>query len=212
MKKHISWIGLAVLGVVFFAQQGLSQETGSLSPEQMRAKILECMQLSKPGPQHQYIRSSVGEWDLTVRSWPNGPGGPVEESKGKSVITSILGGRFTQEKLTCQIKMPGPDGQMVDGIFEGIMTMGYNNYQKMFVSTWCDNMSTSIITMRGRRDPDTNVLTMYGEADDPMRDVHGRMLKSTVTPMGDGTGVYRMYDLQLADDYLIFEIIYAPSK
>jgi hypothetical protein len=210
MKTYASWILLAGLGLVLMVPQGLSEDE-QMSPEQM-AQMMEMWQkLSEPGDPHKLLHESVGEWDIQMKSYWQGPDVPPQVTSGTSSIKSILGGRFIQESLKCDMMLPGPDG-VVNAKFEGLGTTGYDNYQKVYVSSWCDNMNTAYHTLRGSRNPKTSVLTMYGQMDEPMLGVRGRMVRSVFEMMGKDKAVFKMYDLHAAEDYLVMEIVYTRKQ
>lgn len=212
MKTHMNWVLLAALGIALLTTEGFSDQHAEMTPEQMQAAMDAWMKLNQPGEHHEFLHTAVGEWDIVMRSWCNGPDSPPVESAGKSVVTKILDGRFIQEKVQCVMKMPGPDGKLMEIPFEGINTMGYDNFKKAYVTTWCDNVSTSIMTMKGNRNSKTGALTLYGEMDDSMMNVHDRTIKSTYEQISPDKTIFKMYDLFIGDDFVMFEIIYERSK
>lgn len=212
MKKRMSWLGLGVLGVAFCAQQGMSQDAQSASPEQMQVMMQEWMAMQQPGDEHKQLQASVGEWDLTMTMWYGGPGSEPTKTTGKSVITAIMGGRFIEEKMSGNMLMPGADGKTTEVPFEGVSIMGYDKYKQMYTSFWIDDSNTAMTTMRGSRDPKTGVLTLYGEMDEPMLDVKGRMVRATIEQVSKDKAIFTMYDLHVGEAYKTFEIIYARAK
>ncbi|MBL8746833.1 MAG: DUF1579 family protein, partial [Phycisphaerae bacterium] len=67
-------------------------------------------------------------------------------------------------------QVKGPDGQSMVP-FEGMSTMGYDNHKKQYVSTWIDNMSTSMLIEWGECDGEGKVITTKGSSYDPMSGV-----------------------------------------
>ena len=47
--------------------------------------------------------------------------------------------------------------------FKGMSIEGYDNVQKKFVATWCDNMGTSILSSEGSYDPASKTFTYNAE-------------------------------------------------
>ncbi|MFQ5807756.1 MAG: DUF1579 family protein [Phycisphaerae bacterium] len=75
-----------------------------------------------------------------------------------------------------------------------------------FVGTWADNMNTRPITMSGRCDPSGKAFAFYGEMDEPMLDIHGRMVKSVSRIINNDKHVFEIYDLHAGDNYKVLEI------
>ncbi|MFM9956448.1 MAG: DUF1579 domain-containing protein [Phycisphaerales bacterium] len=122
--------------------------------EKMMAEMMKGM---SPGPMHEWLKKWEGNWDLAAKAYMS-PGAPPSEMKMTSEATMSMGGRFLIEKVSGQIDMG-----MGPAAFEGVSTMGYDNYQKKFVSTWYDNMSTGIMIETGTVDATGKVLTSEGE-------------------------------------------------
>ena len=55
--------------------------------------------------------------------------------------------------------MPGADEKMMEMSFKGMAIEGHDDVQQKFVSTWIDNMGTSIIMSEGTYDPSTRTFT-----------------------------------------------------
>ncbi len=87
----------------------------------------------------------AGTWTYTVKMWM-APDAPPMESKGSAVRKPIMEGRYFVANFTGEMKMPGEDGKMKNFEFKGMSIEGYDNVQQKFVSTWCDNMGTGIMT------------------------------------------------------------------
>jgi len=127
---------------------------GGMPDEKMMAEMMKGMQ---PGPMHEWLKKWEGKWDLVVKSFPS-PGAPPAEMKLTSEATMAMGGRFLIERVWGEVDMGmGPQA------FEGVSTLGYDNYQKKFVSTWYDNVSTGMMIETGTVDAAGKVLTMEGE-------------------------------------------------
>lgn len=125
---------------------------------QEQAMMQEWMKLSAPGESHKILATMAGDWDMEVKSWM-APTATPKVTKGKSDAKMIMGGRF----LTEEVK-----GEMMGMPFEGQSLCAYDNMKKKFISTWIDNMGTTIMFMEGTFDPATKTMTMTSTTYDPM--------------------------------------------
>ncbi len=137
------------------AAGGAAGGAGGVDMQAMEAEMMKAMQ---PGPMHEWLKHFEGEWDTTVKSFQS-PGGEPQVMKMHTSSTMAMGGRYLLAKVTGEIDM-GPMGKVP---FEGLSTMGYDNMQKKFISTWYDNMSTGMMIETGTVDGAGKVLTLEGE-------------------------------------------------
>jgi hypothetical protein len=161
-----------------------------------------------PGENHKHLEHFVGSWDLTMKTWMGGPETQPTVSKGTAETKWILGKRYIQESIRAEMKMPGPDGKEMAMPFEGLGTTGYDNFKKVYVGTWADDMGTQLLVMRGNYDPAKKALAMYGEMDEPAMDVYGRMFKTVTRVVDEETHVFEMYDLHVGENFKVMEITY----
>jgi hypothetical protein len=189
---------LAVVGAPASAQPA-----EEMSPEAMQEMWDSYLKLARPGDAHRHLDDSVGTWDVTVRIWMSGPGGEPTVSNGTAHREWVLDGRFVREVLRTE---------MMGQPFEGLGYTGYDNYKNLYVSSWMDNLSTSLSLSKGQRHPGTGVFTFYGEMDEPMLQVQGRTVKTVIRPAGAGGQVFEMYDLHAGDDYKVMEITYRKRE
>lgn len=167
------------------------------------------MQLGAPEARHQdLVEKFVGEWSLTSRMWWGGGDGEPMVSKGTAKVEPMFGGRYLIEHVRLEFEMPGEDGQMMKMPFEGMSLSGYNKYRKVYESTWCDSMSTTILTSTGTRAADGSSFTYWGTMDEPALGVIGRYTKNVVRIVDKNTHVFEMYDLHAGDDFKVMEITY----
>jgi hypothetical protein len=111
-----------------------------------------------PGPMHEMMAKSVGDWKTISRFWMDSSGEPMEtEGTGKTEM--ILGGRY--QKSTHNSTMMGMPT-------EGIFLMGYDNATEEFTAIWIDNIGTGTTVAKGRYDESTNSITLNGTMVDPM--------------------------------------------
>lgn len=212
MKLRLLASGI-VIGVAsaLFTSHAISQEQGGMpapSPDEMQQMMKAWKDAVTPGEHHEKLKHFVGEWDTTIRVWWSGPAGPPIETAGASSIEMVLDGRFVMEDFTGEVMMPDASGAMKPVSMNGIALTGYDNFRKMYVGSWVDNHSTHLISIRGSMDPTGKVITMYGEADEPMLGVVGRTLKYVTRIIDDKSHVFEMYDLHAGDNYKVFEILY----
>lgn len=105
-----------------------------------------------PGPMHEMMAKSVGNWKTISRFWMDPAGEPMEtEGTGKTEM--ILGGRY--QKSTHNSTMMGMPT-------EGIFLMGYDNATEEFTAIWIDNIGTGTAIAKGRYDENTKSITLNG--------------------------------------------------
>jgi hypothetical protein len=200
MVRHLKTLVLPIL--VLLPLVGLADDQEK-SPEEQQQAWAEYMQLMQPGEAHQHLDVMAGEWTMTTRTWMGGPGTEPMVSKGTSRKTWILGGRYLEEKSS---------GTMMGQPYEGLGLLGHDNVKNLYSLVWCDNMGTQYWTARGGRHPETGRISMFGEMDEPMLDVYGRMVQAVYEIEGPDRHVFRIVDLHAGDDYLVFEVVYDRVK
>jgi hypothetical protein len=132
-----------------------------------------------------------------------GPGSTPMVSEGTSEMKWVLDGRFV---------MDTHHGSMMGQPYKGIGLTGYDNYRNMYEASWCSNMGTNYLTMRGARNPKTGVFTYYGEMDEPALKVVGRTVKYVTRIVDKDHYVFEIIDLHAGDDYKVIEIAYERVK
>jgi hypothetical protein len=162
--KTLRMIGVLLMAGAFLLA-GPARAQNEMEAAMMRA--------AAPGPQHQFLASLAGTWDMTVKSWSE-PGKDPMTQTGKSTSHMVLGGRFLQE----EVKMTG------DMPFAGMGLSGYDNTRAEYFSLWVDTMGTGGMIMRGRMDPAGKVMTMTGTYPDPVskKDMTFRSVTTYDTP------------------------------
>jgi hypothetical protein len=94
-----------------------------------------------PGPMHELLAEGVGRWQAETTMWMAPDTDPIM-SKGHSVVTPIMGGRFIKVEMTGE--MPGM------GTYNGFGIYGYDNTTKQFQAIWIDNHSTGMMRGTGK--------------------------------------------------------------
>ncbi len=136
-------------------QAGQDQGAGGMDPEMM-AKWMQSM---TPGEHHQHLAQFVGSWTYTNK-WRMGPDDPWAETGGVAKVAPIMDGRYIVQDI---------DGDEFMGMkFQGMGITGYDNTKQKYLSTWVDNMNTTILYSEGTCDKSGKVITFTGKMDDCM--------------------------------------------
>ena len=126
--------------------------------EDQAAQMQIWMDYMTPGPMHEMLAKSVGDWKTITRFWMD-PAGEPTETEGTGKTEMILGGRY--QKSTHKSSMMGMET-------EGIFIMGYDNATQEFTATWIDNIGTGTAVAKGRYNESTNSINLNGAMVDPM--------------------------------------------
>ncbi len=120
-------------------------------------------ELGTPGAAHEVLDGRAGKWNVEVKMFEPGTTAssstPAQTTTGKSEAKWVLDGRFVQENVT---------GEWMGQSFQGLGMIGYDNLKQKYVSSWCDNLSTTLMTAEGTYDAATKTFTFTGECPDPM--------------------------------------------
>lgn len=153
-KKRYLVLGLSFILTLAIMSAGVAQEAQQMDPEMMEAY----MKLNAPNENHAFLKNFVGEWEVTAKGWMQ-PGAEPISSKGSIKAEMIIGGRFLKMDFR---------GTMFEQPFEGILIMGYDNYQKKNISFWIDTSSTAFYLTEGSREEGTKKIVETGVWQDPM--------------------------------------------
>jgi len=124
----------------------------------------QMMEMSKLNENHKLLADMNGSWNFAIKMWMSpDPNAKPQESKGTATRKSAMDGRYVIMDVTGKMQMPGPDGKMKDMLFKGMGIEGYDNVKKKFVSSWIDNMGTSIQFSEGTYDPAAKTYTFTSE-------------------------------------------------
>jgi uncharacterized protein DUF1579 len=170
--------GIAVTATLALAQTG---QPPQMTPEQ-KAEMEAYMKAGTPGPAHELLAAMAGTYDLTVRSWHE-PGGPPMEEKGSATRTMTLGGRVLVEDLT---------SSMMGTPFTGHGMTGYDNVSGKYWGTWNDSMSTGVMVSEGTCDAQGKTCTFTSSWKDPVKKttIKARMTTKWTSPT---TEIFEMY-------------------
>ena len=137
---------------IFLAPNLFSQD------EDMAAQQQAWMDYMTPGPMHEMMAKTAGDWKTTIKFWMDPAGEPMV-TEGTSKAEMILGGRYLKETSNSTVMgMP----------MEGMSITGYDNFTKEFTSIWIDNMGTGTTVAKGSYDKETKTITLHGSMVDPM--------------------------------------------
>jgi len=174
-------VGLVAAGLTaVLTTQVVSQDKGGEKPKipdagsDMDKMMKDLEKLLEPGPKLKALAPLMGDWNCAVKMW-QGPGGPIEESKGTMKRQWVLDDHCIQENY---------DGTLMNKPFKGMGMFGYDNLKKQYFSVWFDTMSTSYVSQTGQADASGKVITMTGKFDDPMTRTEQTM-KSVLTIESD---------------------------
>jgi len=202
MKRRMWALGSGLVFVAMFAATAVvsGQQEGQpeMTPEQ-QAEMAAWMKLAAPSDAHKHLDYFVGTWKTKTSMYMGGPGSTPMVSDGKSVVKWVLDGRFI---------MDTHEGTMMGQPYHGLGMTGYDNYRNLYYGSWCSNQGTNMLTMSGQRNPKTGVFTYYGEMDEPMLKVVGRMVKYVTTIKDKDHYTFDIIDLHAGDDYKVISIDY----
>lgn len=177
MKKTCLPIAIALM----FAAMTISTHHANaqvMSQEEMMAMMME---LAQPGPEHEWLAKSAGNWRQEIKFW-EAPGTEPQTTSGTCKREMILGGRFMME--TSKFPMMGQDVEMM-------IINGYDRRSEKFTSLGLDTMGTYYISSTGTYDAETKTLTLKGVDKDPMTGMVNNFTQ-TVKYLDDDTQVFSM--------------------
>ncbi len=201
MRNVISSVSMCLVLAVPALAMGQKKDAGKPSPEQMQAMMAAWQKHATPGEAHKKLAKSVGKWNAVVKM-QMGPGAPPMQSKGTADFAPMFGGRFVRQTFT---------GSFMGQTFQGEGLMGYDNFKKQYFSTWCDNMSTSIMLSWSTAE-DAKTVTYVGDMDEPMTGERGKKVKSATRWVDDNTMVYESWDKAGGQEWKALEITYTRAK
>lgn len=168
----------------------LAQET-DMQDEQMQI----WMEYMTPGPMHEMLAKSIGDWKTINKFWMDPAGEPmIVEGTGKTEM--ILGGRY--QKSTHKSMMMGMET-------EGISITGYDNATQEFTAIWIDNIGTGTAMTKGRYDESTNSIMMNGTMVDPMTKQE-MDIREVLTFIDDDHQLFEMYVVDNDKEFKSMEI------
>jgi hypothetical protein len=155
------------------------------------------MTAATPGKEHEWLAKSNGNWKAEIMMWESPEAAPMK-STGTFTNKMVLGNRYQVSTFK---------GDMMGMPFEGTSTTGYDNIKKVWLTTWVDNMSTTITNMEGTWDEANQTMTFTGKMLCPG---NGKMaeIKQVTKKIDDKTEIMEMYgpDLKTGKPYKNMEM------
>src|SRR5262249_18971958 len=185
-------VALVTLAV---AQQG--QKPPEMTPAQ-KAEMEAYMKAGTPGAPHQALASSVGSYDLKIKSWHEA-GKPAMEDTGTATRSMVLGGRVLVEEVS---------GSMMGMPFTGHGMTGFDNVSGKYWATWNDSMSTGLMVSEGTCDTSSKACSFTGSWNDAIAKgpVKARMTSPWTSPT---TEVFELYGPgKDGKEFKMMEIVY----
>ena len=160
----------------------LMSTTTMFAQDEMSAEQKALMDYMTPGPMHEMMAGSVGEWKSINTFWMDPAGEPMV-SEGTAKFEMILGGRYLKSTHK---------GTAMGMPMEGINMQCYDNATKEFTATWIDNMGTGISVSKGIYDEAAKTINFTGTMVDPMS---GKELdyRQTIQLLDDNHQVIEMF-------------------
>ncbi len=126
------------------------QPEHQLPPGMTEEDMKNFMEAATPGPMHAHLNKGIGTWSGKSSMWMT-PGGEPTKSETTSVVTGLMDGKFVQVNVSGDMPGMGP--------FHGMGINGYDNVARKFVSTWIDNMGTTMMIGTGELSANGKTLT-----------------------------------------------------
>lgn len=200
MKMKMLAAAVAVVCALGIVSDRVTSGQPSAPQEPSKAEqIAARAKFDKPGAGHKQLDYFVGTWETRIKVWMGGPGTAPVTSRGTAEIDWIAGGRFLQERL---------QGSMMGEYFESMTLTGYDNYGHMYERTSVSTTGTSMLTMRGMRNPETGLYTFYGEMDEPSMKVVRRTVKYVIRILHEKRFFFTTIDVHADDNYRVLQVEY----
>lgn len=138
----------------------------------------------KPAGPKNILAGFAGTWDAEVKSYFQGPDGPVTQSTGIETTEAVSGGAALRTSFKFKLKSLG---------FEGHGLIGFDDRAKEFTATHVSNFVTTPYQSRGQYDGERKTLTMLNI----IVDASGKeqRQKEIITLVDDTTKTIVFYDL-----------------
>jgi hypothetical protein len=127
-----------------------AQQEPKLPPGWTKEDFAAFIAAATPGKMHEHLKQDVGVWNGKNTMWM-GPGAEPVVTDATTTVTALYDGRFIRAEIKGEMPGMGP--------YDGLMISGYDNITQKFVSTWIDNVSTSMAQGEGELSKDGKTLT-----------------------------------------------------
>ncbi|MFC2094532.1 DUF1579 domain-containing protein [Bacteroidota bacterium] len=160
----------------------LMPTTTIFAQDEMSADEKAWMDYMTPGPMHEMMAGSVGEWKTKNTQWMDPAGEPIV-NEGTVSVEMMMDGRY----------MKSTHKGMVMGMpFTGMNLQAFDNATKEFVAVWIDNLGTGLSVSNGTYDETSKTINFTGTMIDPMS---GKEVKyrQTIQLLNDNHQVMEMF-------------------
>ncbi|MCB9358189.1 MAG: DUF1579 domain-containing protein [Calditrichaeota bacterium] len=196
MKK----LNLLVLAALLCAFNVSFAQEGGMSEDEMMKKWMETC---SPKAEHEMLANGAGEWDCVTKFWM-GPGAEPMVSTGTCVSTMVNGGRVLSETF---------NGSVMGMPFEGHGMAGFDNFNKVWWSSWTDNMGTAMMYMEGTSDDGGKTITFNTTMDEPVMGVKDKPVRFKSSWKSDDVHVFESWDeVGTEHEFKAMEITYTRKK
>lgn len=187
MKKLIIMSLCLLFGMTSYSQ----------SPEEMKA----WKDNMTPNENHKILASVTGDWEAKVKMWMD-PSQPPNESDATTKNEMIMGGLYQRSQHT---------GIMMGMPFNGESLSGYDNFKKIFFSTWIDNFGSGVLYMEGQYNSELKTLNLEGIMADPATGKEMKV-KEVLTYSSEDTHKFEMFIVIGDQEIKNMEINYTRKK
>ena len=192
----------ALCFTVLVAGGAIAQQQEQKAPD-MATMMKEFAKWSAPGDAHKNLEKLAGTWTTTQRMWMDPSGQPME-SKGTAEFHMGLGGRFLMQSYK---------GDFMGMPFEGMGTVGYDNFKKVYTSAWADNMGTAMMIAEGTANTAGSEISLSGTMDEPMTGEKNKKFREVMKLQGPDQFTFEMYDtIPGKGEVKVMEIVHTRSK
>lgn len=161
------------------------------------------MEVASPKAEHEMMAKMAGDWECSMKFWM-GPEAPMQEGKGSCKDVVVAGGRHVSSMFT---------GEMMGMPYEGYGMSGYDNYNKVYWTTWTDNMTTGMMYMEGTSTDGGKTVVYTGTMDEPVMDVKDKPIRMVSKWIDDDHHVLESWDeIGTPHEFKAMEISYSRKK
>jgi len=197
MKTRLLFGALAlVVATAAITSHAVSQED-QVKPPAPEEMMKRWQAAATPGTPHKWLAKLAGEWTTETTMWMGGPGSPPMKMTGSAEFEMILGGRYLEQEL---------EGKMMGQDWGAVGLMGYDNFEKRFVSTWADAAGTGITIFHGHSNRDGKTVRFYGAMNEPTLNMFGKYSMFEWKLVDENTLVITGYDLGLGPNAKVMQV------